>query len=159
MAENPIVKEFLGKPKTYVINEGNGVIGCTTTEHMKAHQVPLEEYLKQVVQEARKYGDSIIANYGYPNGNWFPCGTADLVLRFNEHREIIKLFQKTADSEDRGFWRGWFGRLMKTSSQGWWWEPPMQSTQSMAFQEAVCAFVRDKLIFRDIKAYVRTYID
>ena len=144
----------------YVVNEGNGIIGCTTPEHMKAHQIPLEQYLRQIVEEAHKFGDSIIDKYSYPNGNWFPCGTADVVLRFNEHREIIKLFQKTADRNDNDrFWRGWFGRLMKTSSQGWWWEPPMQSTQAMLFQEAVCAFVRDKLIFRDIKVYVHTYID
>ena len=35
----------------------------------------------------------------------------------------------------------------------------MMSSQSMAFEEAICQFVRDKLIFRDIKVDVRTYID
>jgi hypothetical protein len=155
----PTIKKFEGNPTVYSINEGNGVIGCTTTEHMKAHDLPLEQYLRQVVEEARKFGDGIIDQYGYPNGNWFPCGTADVVLRWNNHRDIIKLFQKTADRIDGDFYNGWFGRLFKTSSQGWWWSPPMHNTQAMLYQEEVCKFVREKLIFKEIKVDVRTYID
>lgn len=156
------VKEFLGEnkdPTVYVTNEGP-VIGVTTTEHMKVADIPLEQYLRQVVEEARKFGDSIFHKYeeGGELG-WFPCGTAEVVLRWNQHREIIQLFQKTADNHDREFWTGWFGRLFKTSTQGWWWTPPMQGTQAMCFQEEVCKFVRDKLIFKNIKVDVRTYID
>jgi len=128
---------------------------------MLAHNLPLDIFLKKTVEEARAYGDSIFSKYeeGREIG-WFPCGSADVVLRWNDHREIIKLFQKTASENRRtDYWKGWFGSLMKTSSQGWWWSPPMQNTQSMAYQEAVCKFVRDKLIYRDIKVDVRTYID
>lgn len=139
------------------------VIGCTTPQHMAAHTLPLDVYLKQVVEEARKYSDSIFHKYQVGGEiGWFPCGSANLILRWNnsEHREIIKLFQKTANEDRGGYWKGWFGTLFKTSSsQGWWWTPPMQTSQSMAYKEAVCQFVRDKLVFRDIKVDVRTYID
>ena len=167
-AKQPSIREFPGQhsdkpvpgdPTVYVLAQGH-IIGVTTPEHMKAHDMPLDEYLGKVVEEARKYADSIYHKYeeGGEIG-WFPCGSADVVLRWNDHREIIKLFQKTG-REDRGtWWTGWFGKLFKTSSQGWWWSPPMQNTQAMLFQEAVCQFVRDKLIYRDIKVNVRTYID
>lgn len=152
------VKEFPGKnkdPTVYVTSEG-----VTTTEHMKVADIPLDQYLRQVVEEARKFGDGIFHKYeeGGEIG-WFPCGTADIVLRWNQHRDIIKLFQSTASKHDREFWTGWFGRLFKTSTQGWWWSPPMRGTQAMRFQEEVCRFIRDKLIFKDIKVDVRTYID
>lgn len=160
--KQPEIKEFPGEnkdPTVYTIVEGN-MIGNTTPQHMQAHAMPLEFYLRKVIEEARKYGDSIFHKYGEGGEiGWFPCGTANVVLRWNEHREIIKLFQKTGIEDRRTWWKGWFGRLYKTSSQGWWWSPPMQSTQSMGFQEAVCQFVRDKLIYRDIKVDVRTYID
>ena len=163
----PDVKEFPGtggpgNPTVFNVVEGN-IIGCTTTEHMKVQDIPLDQYLRQVVEEARKYGDSIFHKYeeGGEIG-WFPCGTANVVLRWNDHREIIDLFRKTSaegKKGQRGFWRGWFGRLMKTSSQGWWWSPPMRGTQALRFQEEVCKFIRDKLIFKNIKVDVRTYID
>jgi len=155
------VKEFKGKPDVFVVSEP-GIIGVTTSEHMKVEQIPLDQYLKQVIEEGRKYGDSIVHKYDYPDGEWFPCGTANLVLRWNQHREIIDLFRKTSAEGRKGrndFWTGWFGRLMKTSSQGWWWTPPMWSTQAMKFQEEVCRFIREKLIFKNIKVDVRTYID
>lgn len=156
------VKEFPGEnkdPTVFSISEGN-VIGCTTAPHMAAHALPLDAFLRQVTAQAKAYGDSIFPKYqeGGEIG-WFPCGSANVVLKWNNHREIIKLFQKTADEVKSGHWKGWFGRLFKTGSQGWWWDPPMQITQSMGFEEAVCKFVRDKLIFRDIKVDVRTYID
>ena len=163
----PDVKEFPGtggpgNPTVFNVVEGN-VIGCTTTEHMKVQDIPLDQYLRQVVEEARKYGDSIFHKYeeGGEIG-WFPCGTADVVLKWNDHREILDLFRKTSAEGKKGkndFWRGWFGRLMKTSSQGWWWSPPMRGTQALRFQEEVCKFIRDKLIFKNIKVDVRTYID
>ena len=162
MAKQPYVKAFPGEnkdPTTFVITENN-TIGVTTPLHMKAHDMSLEEYLRKVVAEAKQYAESIFHKYeeGGELG-WFPCGSADVVLKFNQHREIIKLFQKTGAEDRRTWWTGWFGKLFKTSSQGWWWSPPMHNAQSMAFQEAVCKFVRDKLIYRDIKVDVRTYID
>lgn len=166
--KQPEVTEFpgegnpAGNPTVFNVVEGN-VIGCTTTEHMKVQDIPLEQYLKQVVEEARSYGDSIFHKYeeGGEIG-WFPCGSANVVLRWNDHREIIDLLRKTSEEGTKGrndFWEGWFGRLMKTSSQGWWWTPPMQGTQAMLFQEEVCKFVRQKLILKNIKVDVRTYID
>ncbi len=162
MREQSNVKEFPGEnkdPTTFVVSVKDGVM-VTTTEHMRAADIPLEQYLRQVVKEACEYGDSIFHKYeeGGEIG-WFPCGTAEGVLRWNQHRERIQLFQKTADSYDREFWEGWFGKLFKTSTQGWWWTPPMRGTQSMYFQEEVCKFVREKLMFKNIKVDVRTYID
>jgi len=162
------VKEFPGEgtpgnPTVFNIDEGKGIMGCTTTEHMKVQDIPLEEYLKQIVQEARVFGDGIFDKYGEgKERGWFPCGTANLVLRWNDHREIIDLLRKTSEEGKKGdndFWRGWFGRLYKTGDHGWWWTPPMQGTQAMLFQEEVCKFLREKLVFKNIKVDVRTYID
>ena len=139
------------------------MIRVTTPEHMKAHAIPLDVFLKQAMQEARAYGDSIFHKYqeGGEIG-WFPCGSANIVLKWNQHREIIQLLQKESKEGKKGdrgtWWTGWFGRLYKTSN-GWWWTPPMQSSQSMLFEEEVCKFVRAKLIFRDVKVDIRTYID
>jgi hypothetical protein len=72
------------------------------------------------------------------------------------------MLRKTSEEGKKGksdFWTGWFGRLMKTQTHGWWWTPPMRSTQSMGFKEEVCKFVRDKLIYKNVKVDVRTYID
>lgn len=168
MSKEPNVKEFQGSgtegnPTVFVVNEGKGIIGCTTTEHMKVQDIPLEQYLKQIIQEARIFGDQIFPKYEQGGEiGWFPCGTANIILRWNDHREIIDLLRKTSEEGKKGdndFWRGWFGRLMKTSSYGWWWTPPMRGTQAMLFQEEVCKFIRDKLIFKNIKVDVRTYID
>jgi len=171
MRKQPEIKENKGtggpgNPTTFNIDEGTGIIGVTTSEHMKVVDIPLEEYLKQIVKEAREYGDSIFHKYELGGEiGWFPCGTAEVVLRWNQHREIIDILRKTSEEGMKGrdgrgeFWRGWFGRLYKTLTQGWWWTPPMQGTQSMRFQQAVCEFVREKLIFKNIKVDVRTYID
>lgn len=167
--KQPDVKEFYhedgtpNKPTVYVATDHKGIIQCTTNQHMQVADIPLEEYLKKIVQEARVYGDSIFPKYeeGGEIG-WFPCGTANLVLRWNEHREIIDLLRQTSEEGKKGkndFWKGWFGRLYKTSDHGWWWTPPMHGTQAMHFQEEVCKFLRDKLIFKNIKVDVRTYID
>lgn len=167
--ERPTVKGCPGNdtpndPTVFVVSGGNQpVIGVTTTEHMRVADIPLEEYLKKVVQEARVFGDKLFGDYGEGKKNgWFPCGTANLVLRWNGHREIIDIMRKTSTEGKKGksdFWKGWFGRLYKTGSHGWWWTPPMQGTQCMLFQEEVCKFVRDKLVFKDVKVDVRTYID
>lgn len=169
--KQPNVKEFYkedgtpNKPKVFVASQGH-IIACTTDQHMQVADMPIEEYLRKVIREARVFGDQIFPKYG-PGGEigWFPCGTANIVLRWNEHREIIDLLRKTSEEGKKGeemkndFWKGWFGRLFKTSDHGWWWTPPMQGTQAMLFQEEVCKFVREKLVFKNIKVDVRTYID
>ena len=64
----PDIKEFPGEgggpgnPTVFTVAEGN-IFGCTTTEHMKVQDIPLDQYLRQVVEEARKYGDSIFHKY------------------------------------------------------------------------------------------------
>lgn len=156
------VKEFPGNPTVFVAATAVG-IEVTTPEHMRNKNRPLIVILKEVCEETRVYANEIYSKYDYPNGQWFPCGNADIVLRWNMHREIIKLFRKEAYPPKRkgssGWYEGWFGRLFKTSD-GWWWMPKLnKDTQSMKYKEAVCQFVRDKLIFCDIKVNVRTYID
>lgn len=155
------VKRFEGKPEVYVAS-GDNVVEVTTDQHLKMANKPLDQILQEVCKQAQAYGTEIFSKYDYPNGEWFPCGTANVVLRWNEHRDIIDLFRKTSNEGKKGrngFWKGWFGSLMKTESQGWWWTPPMQGTQAMKFQEEVCKFIRDQLIFANIKVDVRTYID
>ena len=66
LVKQPTVKEFPGEnkdPTTYVLTEGN-IIGVTTPQHMQAHQLPLEAFLKKVIEEARAHGDSIFPKYG-----------------------------------------------------------------------------------------------
>jgi len=158
--EQPNVKEFLGSPEVFVASQGP-FIQVTTSEHLQNEGKPLEQILKEVCEAARQYANEIYHTYDYPNGNWYPCGSADIVLRWNKHREIIKLFQKTA-AEKRGddYWVGWFGKLMKTETQGWWWFPKLdQGSQSMLYEEEVCRFVRQKLALANIVVEIRTYID
>jgi len=156
------VKEFPGNPTVFVSSTTIG-IEVTTPEHMRNANRPLIQILKEICEEARVYANQIYPKYDYPNGMWFPCGNADIVLRWNTHRDIIQLFKKEADPPERAhsqWYRGWFGRLFKTND-GWWWIPKLDKdrTQSMKYYEAVCQFVRDKLIFANIKVDVRTYID
>jgi len=158
--EQPNVKEFSGNPDVFVASQGP-FIQVTTSEHLKNEGKPLEQILKEVCEAARQYANEIYHTYDYPNGKWYPCGSADIVLRWNHHREIIKLFQKTA-AEKRGddYWIGWFGKLMKTETQGWWWMPKLdQGSQSMLYEEEVCRFVRQKLALANIVVEIRTYID
>lgn len=152
------VKEFPGKPTVFVASTAAGV-EVTTPEHMRNANRPLIEILKEICEEARVYANQIYGKYDYPNGMWFPCGSADIVLRWNTHRDIILLFKKESETAKRGWYTGWFGRLFKTDN-GWWWKPKLdKDSQSMKYEEAVCQFVRDKLIFCNIKVDVRTYID
>jgi hypothetical protein len=152
------VKEFKGNPKVYVASHG-GAVEVTTEEHMRNANRPLESILREICQQAEEYAKSIIHNYDYPDGQWYPCGTADIVLRWNDHREIIKLFQRQADRrQGDDWWEGWFGRLFKTSN-GWWWRPNIPGSQSMLYEEEVCRFVRQKLALANIRVDIRTYID
>jgi hypothetical protein len=75
--EQPSVKECKGdgtpgSPTVFVATEGHTIM-CTTPEHMAAEQIPLEQYLRQVVDQARAFGDSIFRKYedGGEIG-WFP---------------------------------------------------------------------------------------
>ena len=125
----------------------------------------MKQILTEICEAARMFANEIFENYSYPKGNWYPCGSADVVLKWNEHRNIINLFRKEA-SKAKGhsahgsdWWEGWFGRLFKTDN-GWWWMPKLDKTsQSMLYEEEVCRFVRQKLALANIKVDVRTYID
>ena len=155
----PNVKEFPGNPTVFVASTAIGV-EVTTPEHMRNANRPLIQILKEICEEARVYANEIYSKY---ERMWFPCGSADVVLRWNTHRDIIQLFKKEADppkrAGSRDWYTGWFGRLFKTSD-GWWWIPKLdKNSQSMKYEEAICQFVRDKLIFCNIKVDVRTYID
>jgi len=152
------VKEFSGKQTVFVVSEGN-IVGVTTSEHLKNENKPLKQILKEVCLEARKYANQIFHKFDYPDGDWYPCGSADVVLRWNEHREIIQLFKKEGTLKDDDWWEGWFGRLFKTRN-GWWWFPKLdKNSQSMRYEEEVCRFIRDKLALANIRVDVRTYID
>jgi hypothetical protein len=153
----PEVKEFKGKPTVYVASHGN-TIEVTTEEHMRNANKPLEVILKEICEEAEKFAKEILPKYDYPDGAWYPCGSADVVLKWNDHREIINLFRKQADKVDGDFYHGWFGRLFKTSN-GWWWKPNIPGSQSMLYEEEVCRFVRQKLALANIRVDIRTYID
>ena len=143
----------------FVASQGS-IIEVTTSEHLKNEGKPLEQILREVCEEARLYANKIFHTYDYPNGEWYPCGSADIVLRWNEHREIIKLFQTTATEKQTDYWTGWFGKLHKTETLGWWWMPKLdQGSQSMLYEEEVCRFVRQKLALANIKVDIRTYID
>jgi hypothetical protein len=150
-------KEFKGNPTVFVSSHGN-VVEVTTDEHMRNANRPLESILREICQQVEEYAKSILPNYNYPNGKWYPCGSADIVLRWNEHRDIINLFRKQADKVDGDFYHGWFGRLFKTSN-GWWWMPNIPESQSMLYEEEVCRFIRQKLALANIKVDIRTYID
>jgi len=154
----PTVKEFPGNPTVFVTAAEN-MIQVTTPEHMRNKNRPLIVILKEVCEEAQKLGETLYPKYNGPNGNWFPCGSAHIVLRWNTHRDIIKLFKKEATETRGSYYKGWFGSLMKTSSSGWWWSPPIKCSQSMKYAEEVYQSVRDKLIFADVKVNVETYID
>ena len=120
----------------------------------------LKQILKEVCEEAKVYANEIFHKYDYPDGEWYPCGSADIVLRWREHRKIIDLFRKEGRLIGSDWWEGWFGRLFKTSSQGWWWFPKLdRNSQSMRYEEEVCRFIRDKLALANIRVDVRTYID
>jgi len=150
------VKEFKGEPTVYVGNKGN-VIGVTTDEHLRNKNKPLIQILKEICEAAREYANQIYSKFDYPNGAWYPCGSADVVLRWNNHREIITLLKKEADRTEGNFYYGWFGRLFKTDN-GWWWFPKLdKKSQSMRYE--VCRFIRDKLAFADFRVDVRTFID
>lgn len=158
MSEQPDVKEFLGTPTVFVASKGN-VIEVTTPEHMRSKNKPLIQILKEICEEARKYANEIYSKFDYPNGAWYPCGSADIVLRWNEHRNIIQLFKKEAERRNSDFYHGWFGRLFKTHD-GWWWFPKVdKSSQSMRYEEEICRFIRDKLALANIRVTVRTFID
>jgi len=153
------VKEFKGKPKVFVVTEGNK-IGVTTSEHLRMANKPLKQILKEICEEARAYANKIFHKYDYPDGEWYPCGSADIVLRWREHRKIIDLFRREGTLKSSDWWEGWFGRLFKTSGQGWWWFPKLdRNSQSMRYEEEVCRFIRDKLALANIRVDVRTYID
>ena len=152
------VKRFPGNPDVFV-QASNNVIEVTTAEHLKNANKRLEQILREICEEARQYANSIFHEYDYPHGKWYPCGSADIVLRWNEHRKIINLFKKQAESVNGDFYHGWFGRLFKTHN-GWWWMPKLdKESQSMLYEEEVCRFVRQKLAFANIKVDIRTYID
>ncbi len=156
---DPNVKEFPGNPTVFVA-ASKGIIEVTTPEHMRNANKPLIQILKEVCEESLEYAEKLYPKYNGPNGNWFPCGNAHIVLRWNTHRAIIKLFRKEAtEKRGSGYYKGWFGSLMKTGSSGWWWSPPIKNSQSMKYAEEVCQSVRDKLIFANIKVNVETYID
>jgi len=153
------IKEFKGKPSVYTLSDGN-TIEVTTSEHLRMRNKPLEQILREVCEEAREYARRIFPKYSYPEGELYPCGSADIVLRWNEHREIIKLFRKQGEPKGDDWWEGWFGRLFRTRTEGWWWFPKLdQNSQSMRYEEEVCRFIRDKLAFANIRVDVHTYID
>jgi len=154
------VKEFnAGKQTVFVASNGN-MIAVTTAEHLRNENKPLKQILKEVCEEARRFANRIYSKFEYPDGEWYPCGSADVVLRWNEHREIINLFKKEGRRKGDDWWEGWFGRLFKTGSQGWWWFPKLdRASQSMRYEEEVCRFIRDKLALANIRVDVRTYID
>jgi len=154
------VKEFKGKPDVFVAS-GKGIVQVTTSEHLKNANKSLEQILREICEAARVFANKIFDKYSYPDGNWYPCSSADVVLRWNEHRNIINLFKHVATRKHGiGWWEGWFGRLFKTGSQGWWWKPKLdQDSQSMLYEEEVCRFVRQKLALANIRVDVRTYID
>ena len=161
MEEEIKVKQFKGNPDVYVAS-GKGIVQVTTSEHLKNANKPLKQILTEICEEARVYANKIFDKYSYPNGNWYPCGSADVVLKWNEHRNIINLFREEAtENLGRDYWKGWFGKLFKTSSgQGWWWMPKLdKNSQSMLYEEEVCRFVRQKLALANIKVDVRTNID
>ena len=151
------VKKFDGKPTVFVSSREN-VIEVTTSEHLKNANKPLEQILREVCEKAKEYAEKILPEYNYPNGKWYPCGSADVVLRWNQHRDIIILFKKQAKPDRKDWYRGWFGRLFKTHD-GWWWMPIIPSSQSMLYEEEVCRFVRQELALANIRVNVRTYID
>jgi len=152
------VKEFKGNPKVYVASHGNAV-EVTTEEHMRNANRPLESILREICQQTEEYANSIVHDYDYPDGKWYPCGIANIVLRWSDHREIIKLFRKQADrKQEDDWWEGWFGRLFKTDN-GWLWRPNIPDSQSMLYEEEVCRFVRQKLALANIRVDIRTYID
>lgn len=162
------MKRFPGKPDVYVLSGGN-VIEVTTSEHMRNENRPLKEILTEICEQTKEFANKIFHDYDYPDGKWFPCGSADIVLKYNDtgHREIINLFKKEADQDSasapnvagRDWYVGWFGRLFKTD-QGWWWMPKLdQKSQSMLYEEDICRFIREKLAYANIKVEVRTYID
>lgn len=152
------VKEFKGKPTVFVASREN-VVEVTTSGHLRMRDKPLKQILQEICEEAKVYAKQIFPRFSYPDGEWYPCGSADVVLRWNDHREIIQLFKKEG-VRDGDFWNGWFGKLFKTSSLGWWWFPKLdQGSQSLRYEEEVCRFIRDKLAFANIRVDVRTYID
>jgi len=152
------VKEFKGKPDIFVAS-GKGTVQVTTSEHLKNANKPLEQILREICEASRLFANEIFEKYSYPDGSWYPCGSADVVLRWNEHRKIIDLFRKAATRKQGDWWEGWFGRLFKTSN-GWWWKPKLdKDSQSMLYEEEVCRLVRQKLALANIKVDVRTYID
>ena len=154
------VKKFDGKPTVFVVSTPAGV-QVTTDEHLRNENRPLKVILEEICQQAKEYAKSIFDKYDYPNGEWFPCGSADVVLTWNDtkNREVIQLFKKEAASHDGDFYRGWFGRLFKTG-QGWWWFPELeQDSQALKYEEEVCRFIRDQLAKANIRVTIRTYID
>lgn len=149
-----------GKPSSVFVASDKVTVSVTTSEHLRMATKPLEGILREICEEAKQHAKEIFPKFSYPNGEWFPCGSADVVLRWNDHREIIKLFRKEGRPKGHDWWEGWFGRLFKTRKQGWWWFPKLiQNSQSMRYEEEVCRFIRDKLAFANIKVDVRTHID
>ena len=153
------VKRFETKPTVFVVSDGLGV-AVTTSEHMRNENRPLKTILQEICEQANEYAKQIFHKFDYPDGEWYPCGSADVVLTWNEHREIINLFRKEASEKDDPFWKGWFGKLHKTRTLGWWWFPELElGSQAMRYEEEVCRFIRDKLALANIRVNVRTYID
>lgn len=155
------VKVYPGNPPVVTMTRGPIIAAATIPQMLNAGR-PLKEIVMTIVDSARKHGGEIFHEYDYPHGKWFPCGTADIVLMYNDtrQRELINLFKKEGRSRGSGrdSWEGWFGRLSKVS-RGFWWSPPMRGTQSMLFQEEVCRFIRQKLLEANIAVQVRTWID
>jgi len=155
------VKRFEGKPDVFVMSRDN-IVGVTTSEHLKNENKPLKQILEEVCKDAKEYANAIFHKYDYPEGDWYPCGSADVVLQWNDtgNREIIQLFKKEGVPDGNGFWTGWFGRLYKTEKQGWWWFPELEvGSQALRFEEAICGFVRDRLAAANIRVWVRTWVD
>ena len=158
------VKEFpvkvRGKPGSVFVASDKNIVSVTTSEHLRLATKPLEKILKEICEEAKDYAKEIFSKFSYPDGEWFPCGSADVVLRWNDHRETIKLFRAQGRSRGDDWWEGWFGKLFKTGGYGWWWFPKLiQNSQSMRYEEEVCRFIRDKLALANIRVDVRTHID
>jgi len=100
----------------FVATGRNPIVEVSTEAHMRNANKPLIAILKEICEEARVYANEIFDKYSYPDKEWFPCGSADLVLKWNDlqNRKIILLFKKEA-------------------------EPKVdKKTQAMRYEEAVC---------------------
>jgi len=120
-----------------------------------------DKIVRDMIQIAREVSEQLYDKYNYPNGAWFPCGNAHLVLNGTSHRKLVNFLKKTLHQDGDKYWTGDYGSLMKLSGRsGYWWSLPFQDSQSMNYKEAVYQTVRNYVADKyNLAIEVGSYID